>query len=109
MNNAFIKTKLIELDSNYNLRPDSGNGVILTFTETRKKETIITQEGKKINTGLYEPFLFKEQLCFPRIAQALKYYATATINNSDCLSDIIYKSNMVYELIEKLDKEFKQF
>ena len=101
MNKAFTKTKIIELSSNWNLSPDSDNGMVLTFCQTREK---IDK-----NTGKTVPFLFEEKFYFPRIAQALRHYATTTINNSDSLMDIISKSDMVYEMIEKIDKEFKQF
>ena len=101
MNKAFTKTKIIELSSNWNLTPDSDNGVVLTFTQNRKKE------DKK--TGELIDFLFEEKFYYPRIAQALRHYAHTTINNTDSLMDIINKAEMVYVLIQKLDKEFKQF
>ena len=101
MNKAFTKNKVIELDSNWNLRSDGDYGIILTFSENRQKE------DKK--TGELITFLFEDKYYFPRIAQALKHYATATINESDCVLDIISNSKKVYDLIEKLDKEFKQF
>ena len=109
MNKAFKKTKKIVLDSSYDITPDSGSGVVLTFTETRMKETIIKQNNKKIHTGLFEPFLFTEKLYFPRIAQALRHYCNATLNNNDSIIEVISKAEKVYEIIEKIDKEFKQF
>ena len=101
MNKAFTKSKVIELDEDWYLKSDGASGVELTFVEAR--------ERKDKNTGLLEPYLFQEKFYFPRIAQALRHYATATINESDCLLDIISNSKKVYDLIEKLDKEFKQF
>jgi hypothetical protein len=46
---------------------------------------------------------------YPRIAQALRHYSNMVINNSESLDDCIYKSESVYNLIKRLDKEFKQF
>lgn len=109
MNKAFTKSKELVLDHNWKIQPDGDNGVVLIFAEHREKETIKIVNGKKTKTGLYEPFWFEDKFYFPRIAQALKHYATATINESDCLLDIIANSKKVYDLIEKLDKEFKQF
>ena len=101
MNKAFTKSKELVLDEKYKITPDSDSGVILVFTEARIKT------DKK--TGLKEPFIFVENHYFTRIAQALTRYASLTINSSDSLLDVVNISNAVYLVIDKLDKEFKQF
>jgi len=96
MNKAFTKSKEIVLDENYKIIPDTDNGVILVFKTTRV--------NKKDETVPHEELFY-----YPRIAQALKHYSDKTINNSESLDDCIYKSESVYNLIKRLDQEFKQF
>jgi hypothetical protein len=96
MNKAFTHSKEIVLDDNYKIIPDTDNGVILVFKTTRinKKDEVI---------------LHDELFYFTRIAQALRYYSDKIINSSESLEDCIYKSESVYNLINRLDKQFKQF
>jgi len=96
MNRSFTKSKEIVLDENYKIIPDTDNGVILVLKTTRvnKKNEIVPNE---------------ELFYYPRIAQALKHYADKRINKSESIAHCIYKSESVYNLINKLDREFKQF
>ena len=96
MNKAFTKTKKIELDSNWSISPDSDSGVVLVFKTTK--------ENKKGEVVPHE-----ESFYYPRIAQALRFYADKNINSSKSIEEAIAIGNKVYQLIEKLDKEFKQF
>jgi len=110
MNKAFTKRKEIVLDENYKIVPDSDSGVILVFNENRIKEKIIKEGGKEINTGLFENYIFTEKLYYPRIAQAFRYYASKVMNtDNNNILDFVSKSEAVYDLIDKIDKEFKQF
>lgn len=101
MNKTFTKSKKIELDSNWHLTPDGDNGVILTFHEVR--------ERKKKNSEEMEDFLFEDKRYFTRIVQALRLYAEKTLNTSSTLQEIIEKEDRIMNLLEKMDKEFKQF
>jgi predicted transcriptional regulator len=101
MNKAFTKTDKIELDSNWYLTPDGFNGVVLTFHEIRKKV--------KKDTGEKENFEFINNYYFPRVAQALVKYVSVTQNNSESLEEVINKTDVLIKIINKLDKEFKQF
>jgi hypothetical protein len=96
MNKAFKKSKELVLDENYKIISDSDNGVVLVFQTTRV--------NKKDETVPHEELMY-----YPRIAQALRHYSNMVINNSESLDDCIYKSESVYNLIKRLDKEFKQF
>ena len=100
MNKSFTKSKELILDEKYKIIPDSDSGVVLVFTEQRLKEN---------KEKVLEPYLFTENLYYPRIAQALRYYSLKTINSSFDISEAIVKSERVFELIDRLDKEFKQF
>ncbi len=102
MNKAFTKSKELVLDEKYKITPDSDSGVILVFTEARIKT------DKK--TGLKEPFIFVENHYFTRIAQALRYYALKVINsNVSSIDECILINDSVFKLIDRIDKEFKQF
>lgn len=96
MNNAFTKSKELVLDENYKIIPDGDNGVILIFlTEKKNKKDELVP--------------FEEKYYFTRIAQALKKYCDLSLNNDLGLGLIIEKSDKIYQLIENIDKEFKQF
>ena len=101
MNKAFIKTKKIELDSNWYLTPDGFNGVTLTFHEKRQKVK------KETDKEVY--FEYTEDYHYPRISQALTKYVTVTQNNSETLQEILDKTDFLIKLIDKLNKGFKQF
>ena len=101
MNKTFLKTQKIDLDSNWHLTPDGFNGITLTFHEIRQKTKKGTEEK--------EDFEFTDSFFYPRIAQALTKYIDATQNNSETLQEILDKTDKLNKLVEKLDKEFKQF
>ena len=101
MNKTFLKTQKLDLDSNWYLEPDSDSGIVLVFHEIRQKT--------KKDTNKEEDFLYEEKRFYPRIAQALTKYIDATQNNSETLQEILDKTDKLNKLVEKLDKEFKQF
>lgn len=108
-NKAFTKTGKIVLDSNWDLTPDSDNGVILTFSEIREREKTKKEGGKTIKTGEFEDFLFTDRYFYPRLVQALRKYYEITLNNSETFKEIIEKEDKIIALLEKIDYEFKQF
>jgi hypothetical protein len=109
MNNAFSKNSKIELDDNHYLEPDSDNGVILVFSEIREREKTTKEGGKTIKTGIVEEYLFEDRSYHTRIAQALKFFIDKTQNESKTLEELMFKVNYNSNLLERLDKTFKQF
>jgi len=109
MNKAFEKTDKIVLDSNWDLTPDADNGVILTFSEIREREKTKKEGGKTIKTGEFEEYTYEDKLYYPRIVQAIRKYYETTLNNSETFKEIIEKEDKIIVLLEKIDKEFKQF
>lgn len=101
MNKVFTKTKKIKLDEFWYLVPDSDRGLMLVFNEIRERVKKGTKEK--------EDFLYEEKRFYPRVAQALHRYIETTQNNSETLQEIISKTENLTNLVEKLDKEFKQF
>jgi len=100
MNRTFTKEKKIILDENWHLTPDGDNGIVLTFHEVREKV------GKD---GVKEDYLFEEKYYYTRVVQALKEYVEATQNDNETLQKILEKQEYITNLLEKIDKEFKQF
>jgi len=109
MNKAFKNNKVIVLDEKYTLTPDSDNGVILTFSETRQREKTEVRDGKKVKTGETEDYIFEDRWYHPRIAQSLKEYVNQSLNSSKTLKEIIEKEDKIFNLISELDRSFKQF
>jgi hypothetical protein len=108
MNKAFTKSKELILDENFKIVPDSDNGVILIFTEERKREKEIKSiDGKKVKSGTVEIFVFEDKYCYPRIAQALRKYAELSTNHK--FDTLALANEAVYVVIDSLDKTFKQF
>lgn len=101
MNKAFKNTEKIELDSNWAIIPDGFNGVVLVFSEPRKKENKKTEE--------LEDYIFEEKWYHPRISQSLKEYVRITQNSSKTIEEILEKTDKLTTLLERLDKEFRQF
>lgn len=100
MNRTFTKEKKIILDENWHLTPDGDNGIVLTFHEVREKV------GKD---GVKKDYLFEEKYYYTRVVQALKEYIEATQNDNETLQKILEKQEYITNLLEKIDKEFKQF
>jgi len=109
MNQAFLKSKKIVLDADWYLMPDNDHGVVLVFHEMRTRDKIEKIDGKQVKTGETEPFLFEEKYYYPRVAQALKEYVEETQNKCTSLERIIEVNDKIFSLIERIDKEFKQF
>lgn len=109
MNKSFTADKAIALDKSWTLTPDSDNGIILTFSETRQREKTIKENGKTVKTGESEDYLFEQKYYTSRIAQALRLYTEKSLNSSKTLEEIIEKEDKIFAVINQLDKTFKQF
>ncbi len=96
MNKAFTKEKELVLDEKYKIIPDSDYGVILIV--------LTEKENKK---GEVVPF--EQKYYFTRIAQALRKWSDLTLNSSTTLKLLWAKTDTVYDIIDRIDKEFKQF
>jgi hypothetical protein len=101
MNKIFTKKNRIELDDYWYIESDGGNGIQLVFHEPRKR----TKKG----TDVEENYIFEDVFYFNRVVQALKHYCNKTQNSSKDLKDILEKTDKIYNILEKLDKEFRQF
>ena len=100
MNKAFTKQNVIVLDEKYNLTSDGDSGIVLTFHEPRVKKD---REGNDVD---YE---FEDKWYFTRIVQALRKYRDLSQNQAKSIDDLISKTNKLEVLLERLDKEFRQF
>jgi len=109
MNKTFQKQSTISLDSSHHLTSDGDNGIILTFHEIREREKLETKNGKKVKSGKTEEYLYEGKLYFTRIVSALKYFVDKTQNESKTLEELIAKVDYNTKLLERLDREFKQF
>lgn len=101
MNKVFTRTNKIILDDCYQLESDSDSGLILVFSEPRKRTSK--------TTGLEEDYIFFDRLYFPRISQALTKYVDLTQNNSKTLEELLTKVDDIYAIIKRIDLEFQQF
>ena len=102
MNKEFTNSNEIKLSEKWKLTPDSDNGIILIFSEQRKR--------KNKKTELEENFIFEDKYYFPRICQALRYFVSKELNNNNnSIQDVIIKSEKLYDLIDEIDINFKQF
>lgn len=99
MNRVFTKSNKIELDEKWYLVSDGDSGIILTFHEVR--------EGKR--NGVLEKYEFIEPFYYTRIVQALSGYVTKSQAKCDSLEQILEITQRIFALLEKLDKEFRQF
>ena len=100
-NKTFTNSKVIELDNKFYIKSDGDSGIVLVFHEPRKRE------NKK--TGELEDYIFESKTYHPRIAQALKEYVNQSLNSSKTFKEIIEKEDKIFDLINNLDKTFKQF
>jgi hypothetical protein len=101
MNKTFTKSAKIELDSNWHLTSDGDSGIVLTFHEIRQR--------KNKTTNKEEDFLFEEKYYYTRIAQALIKYVDMVQNSSKSLDELFEKTESLNSVINKIDKEFKQY
>lgn len=101
MNKVFKNTEKIELDSNWSIIPDGYNGIILIFSEKRERKNKKTDE--------LEDYIYEDRWHHPRISQSLKEYVKLTQNSSKTIGEILEKTDKIYTLLERMDKEFKQF
>ena len=101
MNKTFKNNKKIELSEGWHLEPDGFNGIVLVFSEKR--------ERKNKKTGELEDYIYEQPYYHPRIVGALKEYVRVTQNSSKTIEEILEKTDKIYTLLERMDKEFKQF
>ena len=109
MNKVFTRTNKIILDDCYQLESDSDSGIILVFSEPRKRDETKKEGGKLIKTGKQEDYLFEDKFYFTRISQALTKYVDLTQNSSKTLEELFIKVDEIYAVIKKIDLEFQQF
>lgn len=109
MNKAFSEQTKIVLDDKYYIEPDGDNGIVLVFSEMRKRDKTVKENGKTIKTGEQEDYLYESRTYHTRIAQSLRYYVEKTLNSSRTLYEIIQKEDKLLKIIEDLDQNFKQF
>ena len=96
MNKAFKTGKLLKLDESNFIKPDNNNGVVLVTTQDKYNDDL-------------ELVTTKQELHFPRVAQALKAYVDAEILVEDSIEKMIVNLDRLYNLIDSIDKTFKQF
>lgn len=109
MNKVFTQNSKIELDPKWSLTSDGDSGIVLTFSEMRKREKTVKENGKTIKTGETEDYLFKAVTYHTRIAQALREYVNKSLNSSKTLKEILEKEDKLLSIINDLDKTFKQY
>lgn len=93
MNETFAKSKNIILDEKYSLQPDQFNGLVLTFSETRKRT-------KK--DGTEEDFVFSDKWYFLKLSQTLRKYFQLKQMEAGSLEELLSKVESVEKIIEKL-------
>ena len=101
MNNTFKQKAQLDLDDNWHLTSDSDSGVVLTFHEIRRR--------KNKKTGEEEEFLFEDKYHYPRVAQSLRKWSQMVENSTESIDKILENSEKVLEVINRIDREFKQF
>ena len=101
MNKTFKNNKKIELSEGWHLEPDGFNGIVLVFSEKRERKNKKTDE--------LEDYIYEDRWHHPRISQSLKEYVKLTQNSSKTIDEILEKTDKMYTLLERMDKEFKQF
>jgi len=99
MNRVFTKSNKIVLDDKWYITSDGDSGIVLTFHETR--------EGKR--NGVLEKYEFTEPYYYPKIVQALSGYVNKSQAKCDSLEEVLEVTRRILSLLEKLDKEFRQF
>ena len=100
MNKTFKNKNKIELNSEYYIESDGGKGVCLVYHQMRERKT---------KTGETENFLFEDRTYYTRLVQSLKAYVDFTENESKDLKELLAKVDYNTELLNRLDKIFKQF
>lgn len=101
MNKVFTRTNKIILDDCYQLESDSDSGLILVFSEPRKRTSKTTR--------LDEDYIFFDRWYFTRISQALTKYVDLSQNSSKTLEELTTKIDEIYAVIKRIDLEFQQF
>lgn len=109
MNKAFTKQKEILLSDGWVMLPDGFKGIELRHSKPAKREKTDTIDGKKVPTGVYEDIVETNSLYFPKVSQALKRYLELVQVEATDIKDLSERTNRVYDVIERIDKEFKQF
>jgi hypothetical protein len=100
MNNLFKQSKkqVVELDEFFTLSPDADSGLVLTFSEPRKREKV---DDKKVKTGETEDFIFEQRWFYPRLHQALGKYLELSQNApSKTVEELVERTNKLFKIIE---------
>jgi hypothetical protein len=109
MNNIFKQSKkqVVELDEFFTLSPDGDSGLILTFSEPRKREKV---DNKKVKTGETEDFIFEQKYYYPRLNQALSKYLELSQNApSKTVEELVERTNKLFKIIEEFEKKYKNW
>jgi hypothetical protein len=109
MNKAFTNNTKIVLDDSWYVESDGDSGIVLTFHETRQREKTTKVDGKTVKTGEVEDYTFTDVTYHTRICQALRRYVDKVQNGAKNLKELIEKTDKINNIIDKLDKEFRQF
>lgn len=99
MNRVFTKSNKIILSENWYITSDGDSGIVLIFHEIR--------EGTR--NGVLEEYEFTEPFYYTRIVQALSGYINKSQSKCETLEQILEVTQKNFTLLEKLDKEFRQF
>jgi hypothetical protein len=109
MNNIFKQSKkqVVELDEFFTLQSDGDSGLVLTFSELRKREKV---DNKKVKTGETEDFIFEQKYYFPRLHQALSKYLELSQNApSKTIEELVERTNKLFKIIEDFEKNYKNW
>ena len=103
MNNLFKQSKkqVVELDEFFTLQSDGDSGLILTFSEPRKR---------KKTDGTEEDFIFEQKYYHPRLHQSLNKYLELSQNApSKTVEELVERTNKLFKIIEEFEKKYKNW
>lgn len=101
MNKLFKKDRIIKLDEFYTLESDSFNGVVLIFSEPRKK--------KKKDSEIEEDYIFIDKWYYTRVNDALNKYAELSMSDFSNLKELSDKVTKTFETIKEFATKFKNW
>jgi hypothetical protein len=101
MNNILKKEKSIELDANYSIETDGGNGLSLILREERERTNKLSKEKEK--------FVFVDRLYFNTIGQLLYKYIQLSQNKSKDLKDIVDNTNKILSIVQDFRDKYKNW
>ncbi len=103
MNNIFKQSKkqVVELDEFFTLSPDADSGLILTFSEPRKRNK---------TDGTEEDFIFEQKYYYPRLHQALSKYLELSQNApSKTVEELVERTNKLFKIIEEFRDKYRNW